>query len=299
MLLSVLSVVLAWKFDGLAFLSFIVVMSSGLYTILSGDPGFISSASHSLLFFLMCVLCAENIGLELFPWIAVLNAGVMFFYSKDGMLLNASMSGCFQACILPLATLPVQIILVASILYSGKNQPIALMFVALGLYQIRRRKWKSLVLAVMASCVCGKLLVHGSTASFLNSDGRTDVWRLAFDFFADQVNPFTGAGLGSFYVVGPELTMPVFHQPFLYLHSDWLQIGFEMGFLGLVTIGMLGFWTVYRVRKDEILFTSLMLFLCFGLANFPLHNPVSALFGAVLMWTAVQESKKLDQRLPD
>lgn len=237
----------------------------------------------------------------IFNLVAILNSflilGGLPFGAPYGLLFNASMSGCLNAVLFPLfferdGKVPIlsAIVIPLSVLATQKNQPIALLFFSLGVVLIKRRHWKELALAIAASFLTGLLLIGHM---FGNSEGRTEVWTLAFNFFRDHANPFLGTGLGTFYYIGPWLTLKPFGQGFLWLHSDWLQIGFECGAIGLVLMALLFFRACYRSRGNLVLSTSLLTFGAFGIANFPLHNPISACLGAFLLhWALVKAPRE-------
>lgn len=323
----VLSVFLAvWvnkKYGFTASLAVLATFVSGVYTIYQPTypflvPGVISqytdfewsnalssSATYSLLSFLMAVFLIRSFSkerwLSLIKITAVINGALIFCLpARDGICLNASMSGCLNAVLLPLFFIgyrrlhfiPAYFVAV-SVLFSGQSQPIALLFISIGVYFLQRGFWKWLLPAVGASVLVG-YLIAGRELFFLN--GRDKVWSLLFKFWDDNANPFLGMGLGSFFYIGPSVTVPAFKQPFIFMHSDWLQILFEQGIIGLLLVFTTYVLCLWNLRGNKPLFNSLAVFGCFGLANFPLHNPVSAIIGLVLIHWGLTDGPKAHQK---
>lgn len=263
-------------------------MISASSVIYYPDATFHANSAEALLEMMIAIFVCDKIKIGFFPWLALFNSAYMVF-KPDGLLLNTSMSGCFNAAVIPLAPLPIQIILTISCLASGKNQPIALLFSVIGLYLLRRKLWKTIAVLVL----CSGLTMYFLVPMFGFSDGRLPLWGISSQFFLERVNWIFGAGLGTYATIGPELTIEPFGQAFLWLHSDWLQIVFETGFLGGLAVLFLYTDALKRAYQDEDLFISLSTFGLFGLANFPLHNPISAVLGAVLLHSALSKTGKL------
>lgn len=232
----------------------------------------------------------------IFRCIAITNAIYMLtsllWGEPSGFLLNPSMSGCFNACVLPFFFYPGKpckkipvILLVLSILATHKNQPIALLFLVLGVKLLRRRLWKETLAAIILSVGVGKYLIG---KMLFNPEGRTEVWRDSFHFWKDYVNPWFGTGLGTFYFIGPALTAEKYKIGFIWLHSDWLQVLFEMGLVGALLFVAAYIQALCRSWNEHRLFTSLIAFGAFGIANFPMHNPISGFFGLLLILSASQ-----------
>ena len=250
-----------------------------------------SLASIALCLFAISVFETKN-WIAVFNWLAVANAVTIFackfFYIEPtGLLANPSMSGCLSAALLPLffhresrLNLLWMLLVHASVFVSAQSQPIGLFFVPIGLRLIQKRCWKTLGAAVIASFIVGVLIAGHD---LFDSNGRMTVWKLAFPFWWKTANPFLGIGLGSFWHVGPWLTLHRFWQPFLWLHSDWLQVLFESGILGLALVTSLFCQAVYFAKNNTVLCISLLTYGAWAIANFPLHNPISALLGVFLM----------------
>jgi O-antigen ligase len=235
--------------------------------------------------------------LTIFQSLAIVNAFWILiewpFHEPQGMLFNASMSGCLNAAIFPLfwskkkAPLVSALLIPLSIVACHQSQPLALLFIPIGLYCIRRKEWDSLLIAAAVSLALGYFLCGDA---LFHSSGRLQVWADIYRFWIGADSKLLGLGLGSFYYLGPLLTVQKYHLGFLWAHNDWLQILFEQGIVGLVLAVATFQRALVLIYRREALFSSLFVFGCFMIANFPLHNPISALFGAVLIRLAFSET---------
>lgn len=264
------------------------------------------SAATSLVTFLVTVFATRAFSLEtwivVFRWIALLDcAGVVlgwFFHAPLFLFLNPSMDGCFLACMWPFFASNDDwfidtglIIIPVCICLTGQSQPIALMFIAGGMGLLLQKHYKALLLAVPLAFVLGFMITGHDL--FMTS-GRWQLWTRATELWIHQGKYLLGLGLGSFYLIGPELTKDYGGVRFLWMHSDWLQILFEMGSIGFVcTLGVYGI-ALWRSRTHVILCSSLAVFGAWGLANFPLHQPISAVLGVVLLRLALTKTHTLD-----
>lgn len=208
--------------------------------------------------------------------VAMITNTLWIFFDKEGLFFNASMSGCFAALSFACAnSLPTRLITGAATLYTCRHQPIGLFFLACWLRFKDLRFFISAMAVAMALCYFELIF---------NSNGRVPVWRDAF-YFWEQFSPWLGTGLGTYTVIGPFLSIPKYGIGFIWMHSDWLQILFETGIPGLILVGLAYCNTLLHTRYTTIV----LLFSFWMLANFPLHNPISAFFGALIIRTVFAE----------
>jgi hypothetical protein len=229
--------------------------------------------------------------LRFWSLVALINSGLILV--GQGILANSSMSGCLNAALLPLRFFeenPIgaawSILVITTTFITARNQSVGLLVLIVLIACFRERLWKTLI----ASAIGGGFLIKlfaGST--FLQTDGRSVAWSIAFKFFKEHVNPWLGEGLGSFYYIGPWLTKSL-NVRFIWLHSDWMQILFETGVVGLVL--SLGVFTTAMCRAKGQIFISLALYGAWMIANFPLHNPISALLGVFLLRYSLAKSRE-------
>lgn len=209
--------------------------------------------------------------------VAALNACLMiggaFTHTPYGLLVNASMSGCMAACLLPLLPFPELILSLLAALLSFRHMPYACLG-AMGIIAIwqgrRFRHW--LLLLIPALPVLAMRLY--------NSNGRGQTWALAWEFYKTHGQWITGYGGGTFQVIGPYLTRPL-GSLWFWMHSDWGQVLFEQGVIGLILVGSLYFVALYRAKSR--LFYSFTAFGVWAMANMPLRYPLTACLGACIL----------------
>jgi hypothetical protein len=227
--------------------------------------------------------------------VALSNAAYMAFNYK-GFFYNESMGACFNACLLPFFwkkgtfnRVATAMILFSTFL-SHKNQPVAVAAVALGALFILEKRFKVLLALPIVAASAGKFITG---TAFLAENGRIEVWKDSIHFLRDHFNQWIGSGLGTYYYIGPFLTLKKLHEAFVWLHSDWLQIWFETGWIGLLLATAFFTHTLIKARKNTPLCASLVAFGFFGIANFPLHNAISGLYFLFLIrWALCGEERK-------
>lgn len=258
------------------------------------------SALASFLLTLMAVMLTPLPLLRtLFRWVAIANVlfvlGFMIFkhaLTPWGILLNGSMSGCFAAVCFPLFSRKEKWrrwFVAFSVFAVARSLPIAVFAVVIGSTFFIHKKFWRLGILIAISFVAGMFLKGDR---LFHSQGRTEVWSVSFDYFKEQVSIIHGAGFGSFYVIGQALT----HGVYLWLHSDWMQVGFEMGFVGLVLVMALYCQALWKARFRPDLFSALMGYAAFGVANMPLRYPIAGILGAFLLRQALEKPPLLQAK---
>lgn len=139
-----------------------------------------------------------------------------------------------------------------------------------------------------------------------DGNGRFPVWRLAMDWWmaqAPSVKLF-GAGLGSTPVLVPLLQVDKLSQLmpqggylgadlfFMYLHNDWLQILFETGIVGGVLALTLYGGALYRTNGSREWRAMLVAYGAAMITGFPLHSPLLAYLGILLLGGALVEARR-------
>lgn len=207
-----------------------------------------------------------------------------FFHMPYGFLINASMSGCFAACMIPiLPRFEAFLSLVAAIL-AFRHMPFACLG-AMGLaLTFRSKYWKVGLLTLPFA----PLMV----AKFFDANGRTETWDTAWKFFENNGHWPFGYGGGSFNVLGPYLTKHT-GALWFWMHNDYLQILFEQGVLGAVLITALLF-QLLRKSWNTPMFYSLIGAATWATANMPLRYPLGALFCAcITRWVFEAEETQI------
>lgn len=234
---------------------------------------------------------------RLFDWVALINALLMIggglFYGKPyGILLNSSMSGCFAVALIPHICRrdhwPVMTLLLSILaaVMSRQSQPLGMLIVLFATLALSNRaQIHALFWAVIGGFAAYSYL--GDT--LFDSSGRVWMWARAMKFFTRFCNPWLGAGAGAFSVVGPYLSQPL-PESFIWLHSDWLQILFEQGYLGLALASAFFVFLVRsRPARMQLLVVLYGAWMC---ANMPWHYPLAAVFGLFIMLRASEEGSE-------
>lgn len=318
------SYALMWRYQwtvGLAFAFTVISAIRVFQTSLNGLPDdpivrlIHASAQGALVSFLLTVLIAQALSVKnwirVFQVVAFANALALighsiyfifqglfsglplvqvFQFEPWGILFNASMSGCLNAAIFPLIDSKQKFLrglVLVSVIVAGRSLPVAVLFVGIGSGFFLQRRLRALLLAIPASLIVGYLLKGGDLFA---SRGRTVIWGKTLSMFQEKLNMAIGSGLGGYYVAGPLLLGPS-TIAFIWAHSDWLQILFEQGIIGFLIVLAMYIHALWRTRKTPQLFSALMAYGAFGVANMPLRYPISGLLGAFLIRWAMEKDK--------
>lgn len=166
-----------------------------------------------------------------------------------------------------------------------------LMFAAILLVTAARHLNKTLISVSMSGSAGLVGTLWFTKPHFFIFSDRWDEYKLAYRFFREFANPVFGFGLGTFQVLGPAMqkwdSRPV-TEVWMSLHSDWLQLIFELGLLG----ASLGIWLLLDAylqadRKTRLLLIASSLF---GLFYFPMQIPLVAFFITLIV---VQTQKRI------
>lgn len=154
-----------------------------------------------------------------------------------------------------------------------------------------------------------------------HSSGRKWAWRIAWQYFNgkleiakvlhatdygvlinQKINVLWGAGLSTYQIYGPLMELLEASgkgkrevDGFFWLHNDWLQVLFELGWVGLllsVSVFLLGVW---KARKYPAVFATLMTFGGIAIIQMPLRHFLFAFVGAYTLGLAYSSTKKLPQ----
>lgn len=148
--------------------------------------------------------------------------------------------------------------------------------------------------SVIGYALQGQMLFNGS--------GRYEIWAMSYEYFMGHVNHFTGAGLGTFQMMGPgiqianELKKGVavdrLVTGFPWMHNDWLQVLFEGGLIGLILSATVFAVAVYKARSKPAVFASIITFGAVAVIQMPLRWILFAVLGAWLLAEAFSPTEK-------
>jgi O-antigen ligase len=252
--------------------------------------------------------------LAAFGWLCYLDSGyvvVQWVWGADlahrgGLLGNASLNGSLIACCYPIliwampwrAGILPALLPVVAILASRSNVAWGALLAGMGtpiLVHACRRSWDLVQGGMMSVALLGVGGYLALGAKFADTNGRFPVWFASLSWWRKHANPWMGTGLGTYYVLGPSLQrayLPDQNGHLLWMHNDWLQILFELGWVGLALLVLMGVWAIARaVRNGRLwLASSLAAYAVVAAGNFPMHVPTLALLGILLVVCAFRSS---------
>jgi hypothetical protein len=169
------------------------------------------------------------------------------------------------------------------------------------LYAVRFRMWKLLALAPI-SLLAGLAVFK---THMLNTGTRWQIWEFMIgNWWNNPLHYWFGTGLGNFGVFSVNLQMKfkfMDGQWWTWLHNDWLQFLFELGFIGLGLAVMVYLIALSRyIRRGEG--REAIALVLFGLAmamNYPLHTSLGCLLGAWLVLVGLlrtDENKRAEMK---
>lgn len=231
---------------------------------------------------------------SLFSWAVPLAAGATLAgYPFLGF--NTSMNASMLVAGLPFVArplVPMTALLIASVVVFRQYGMTATgMLVLWGLLQLRGRAawfasgvgpWLA-ALGISAAMLRVYYLGGLSTLTQARMD-RPEMWGYAWNFFRENFNPLWGAGLSSFRNYGPLIGHMNKFQPWQHwfsLHSDWLELGFDLGLVGLA----LGVWLYADSvwRAEERTRQALILMGVAAIGYFPMSVPIMVAYAGWLV----------------
>lgn len=227
------------------------------------------------------------------------NNGLMSYSIWDNQSMGASMA----AVMLPLVSSQFQkkwipyLLFVPAIIYAHSSVAWATLFIGLAAPFIARFEITKVIGLALTASVGGALVLR---SKLLTNDGRFELWKEIFAFWSkaptpgEQINHFLGSGTGSFMMYGPHINMINGNSKlyFIWAHSDWLQILFEQGYIGLGLALLTAGFALWHARRRMWLFSSCLTYAFVMLAQMPWRYVPSALYGAVLLIEALRKPPK-------
>lgn len=241
--------------------------------------------------------------------------GFSFLWDKTmpliGLFGNSSMGACFAAMLIPYFLhnfmdfwkLWIAPLVSALILIYLSQSSVAYIMAFVGcisyLFFVWREKlWvKSLSCSfLLGLCFLAGPLFDYQFFRFMQIDRIKSIWPFYFNWWWDQGHFLMGQGFGSFMSFGPGIQM---HYKFqldrglnVWLHNDWLQILFELGFLGLLSYLVLaGFCLVKSIGEKRYELTScVIVYILFMAGNYPTQLPLFGFFGLILVGLILQKN---------
>lgn len=158
---------------------------------------------------------------------------------------------------------------------------------------IRYKYVKPMLYAIAPASILSLMAV--TLLKFIDSTGRADVWIQAFHFWKENANPWLGFGSNSSFQLLRLVQKLNDSDPnlgvFGWMHNEWLQFLFEQGILGLGSAIILYVALLIKSFKSPECFAAIVALGFAATANWPLHQPFTALFCATLSIYVLRETQ--------
>lgn len=219
-------------------------------------------------------------------------------FKRVGFAGNASMNGCLIAVTFPFVWSSLKerwrILALAAfvaILATGTSVPIgALCVVLLTLFLTSRRR----VLIALSVCLTIPVIAYAIQGpEFFSPSGRFSMWRVFMEWWWYATDHLFGAGAGVSTVLLPSIqnARGMNGNFFMWFHSDPLQVLFEQGAIGAVTLFVAFVGVVWKSRRDRALLASVLGFAAASVFNYPTHLAPHALVGISLLAMAYKRTE--------
>lgn len=215
----------------------------------------------------------------------------------------------------------VVILPIIAILLSRSNMGLATLLTGMvTLFLMNKDKAKDSVICfvvLVCSMLGGAYWTMGSKLG--DNNGRMRVWKAVMHWFwihteplakqvselsiepghaghwwAMHISPWFGVGAGSYFTLGQMVQKIDLHDErdfLLWMHSDWLQAFFELGYIGVTLIILMGCIALFKAAQSgqNWLVAAILAYAVAMTGNFPMHSPISGFFGVFLMVFALQK----------
>lgn len=145
--------------------------------------------------------------------------------------------------------------------------------------------------------ICSALF-YVSWNEWVDTTARSLIWKASMRFWEANANHWFGMGQGTATVLLPIIQkgegVPFYHGVFVWMHSDFLQLLFEQGVVGL-SLGILAaLHALWRSFKSPHVFGAVAAFVFSCVANLPAHWPITALVGLTVVTLAFREKETVE-----
>jgi len=227
--------------------------------------------------------------------------------SGVGLIGYAGMSGCLIAVCYPILlkvfsnAIPpknkylwvILLIPVIAIVLCSASVPFGVFGLGVGGYLLCRLTnlvgiKRALISVGAFIAVVGVIGVFTQGESLFHSARRFEAYRVFMGWWWEYGDIWIGLGQGSFYTMGPFIQrLTDFNlgaqSNWIWMHSDWLQLIFEQGFIGFGLVVILFGVTLKAAWRCPFLFGSVLAYGGMALFNFPVHYALHGAFGVLLV----------------
>jgi O-antigen ligase len=126
----------------------------------------------------------------------------------------------------------------------------------------------------------------------LNDSNRIDFYKIVINDFINNRNIYFGTGTGTFnvYSIGMQIVNNfMIKQWFMWCHSDWLQILYENGIIGILLALYVLVSALIKSRKNLALVSAISAYASAMIFSYPLHYAHTALLACFLILLAFSE----------
>jgi hypothetical protein len=170
------------------------------------------------------------------------------YWSPQGFMMTWTLASVYLALCVPLmSSLWVIVVFVLTILGSGGATGLAtLVCVGLG-YAIYHGYAKYAVSAVIAGTSLAVYFMNGN----LDDKGRFMAWRGVYDWWSTVDHQWLGIGAGTTYGFVPMVQYATKMEGLrnFYMHNEYLQVLFELGYIGAALVILVSAWGLIRARR--------------------------------------------------
>ncbi len=307
----VISLMLSKRYHVSVGLCFLVTALFGL--IQSGLPQFgceVISNIMSLLFFTCIGLSLEKKHLErIIPLLCIVAIGdaiIMIFRAVPHIgesygfmrgwwvMTNASLDSCFIAIMSPAIEsitknkklkVALLVIILIAILLAKSNTGLAVFIFVHAMFYFRKKDYKTYALIMLIPALFILPIHYFYGVKFAENYGRFANWKSMMSFWHEHINPFIGGGPGTYWIYAQLVQI---HKPgdnvWLWMHNDFLQILFEQGYIGLVSVLYLYGMMMFRAFKKPLLFSMTLGYGLIAFTMYPLHLFFFQILGVALIY---------------
>lgn len=272
-------------------LSATVFMISGIYTGMGAFP------VMAFALFAGALLCLDKYATNILEPILALffafSVIVTLGYTTMGASGNPSMNGCMIAVLLPFAALLFQgvpeyvwIALAATAIFkTDASIPVGVLFVVVSSGYWAKNGW---LFGLRQLVVMTPLFVVGyylNPAQFFTTTGRWHIWTETLSWWWSSGKLWFGLGTGALdTILRHKLSTDPHYKTVIWAHNDYLQVLFDNGIVGLCFLLIALVKTLEKSFSRPWLFSACMGYAATALFNFPMHVPLHAMVGLLLVW---------------
>ena len=151
---------------------------------------------------------------------------------------------------------------------------------------------------------CGLLLALGLLglltlpSSYLSFSGRIEVWQRSFELWTHNFL-WQGTGLGTYKMLGitAQSVSPELPNAVRWAHNEWLQIGMEIGLIGLILLLSALSYILLRARRTQALPAEASGILAAGLilslSSIPFHLAPTAVLLVIALASVIVHLKEV------